>query len=61
MIKTGFRPSDDPNEHAFNIPGNAMMATFLDLVSNKVLSQVPSSSVFYSTIQVQRQKMLNFA
>ena len=32
MIKTGFRPSDDPNELAFNIPGNAMMVSFMELV-----------------------------
>lgn len=29
MIKTGFRPSDDPNDQAYNIPGNAMMSTYL--------------------------------
>ena len=33
MIKTGFRPSDDPNELAFNIPGNAMAATYLKKVA----------------------------
>ncbi len=34
MIKTGFRPSDDANELPYNIPGNAMLATFLQLVSS---------------------------
>jgi meiotically up-regulated gene 157 (Mug157) protein len=33
MIKTGFRPSDDPNDLAYNVPGNAMIASFLDLVA----------------------------
>jgi len=33
MVKTGFRPSDDPNDLAFNIPGNAMLCTYMDLVA----------------------------
>ncbi len=33
MIKTGFRPSDDANDLPYNIPGNAMMATYMGLVS----------------------------
>lgn len=33
MIKTGFRPSDSPNDLAYNIPGNAMASTYLKLVA----------------------------
>ena len=40
MIKTGFRPSDDPNELAYNIPGNAMACTYLHKVAEEILSQV---------------------
>jgi meiotically up-regulated gene 157 (Mug157) protein len=29
MIKTGFRPSDDANDQPYNIPGNAMMVSYL--------------------------------
>ena len=61
MIKTGFRPSDDPNDLAYNIPGNAMMASFLELVSNEVLTHIDTKSVFYSITQVLQKKMLNFA
>ena len=48
MVKTGFRPSDSPNELPFNIPGNAMLSSYLQLVATDVLTQVPSSSVYYS-------------
>ena len=48
MIKTGFRPSDSPNELPYNIPGNAMISSYLGLVANDVLSKVPSNSVFKS-------------
>ncbi len=41
MIKTGFRPSDDPNDYPYNIPGNAMFSTFLSLVAKEVLAKVP--------------------
>ena len=33
MVKTGFRPSDDPNDLAYNIPGNAMLSTYMNLVA----------------------------
>ena len=46
MIKTGFRPSDDPNTHAYNIPGNAMFSTYLDLVAKNILLNIPTNSVF---------------
>jgi uncharacterized protein len=46
MIKTGFRPSDSPNELPYNIPGNAMISSYLALVAKDVLSKVPASSVF---------------
>lgn len=46
MIKTGFRPSDSPNELPYNVPGNAMMSAYLKLVTKDLLSQVPKSSVF---------------
>lgn len=48
MIKTGFRPSDDANDLPFNIPGNAMISTYLGLVSREVLAEVPERSVFRS-------------
>ena len=41
MIKTGFRPSDDPNELAYNIPGNAMASTFLRYVAELILMELP--------------------
>lgn len=46
MIKTGFRPSDDPNDHAYNIPGNAMMSTYLQLVADEILDKISSKSIF---------------
>lgn len=46
MIKTGFRPSDSPNELPYNIPGNAMISSYLSLVANDILTQVPIGSVF---------------
>ena len=46
MVKTGFRPSDSPNELPYNIPGNAMISSFLKLVADKVLINVPDTSVF---------------
>jgi meiotically up-regulated gene 157 (Mug157) protein len=61
MIKTGFRPSDDPNELPYNVPGNGMMASFLNLVSNQVLANVPSNSVYYSTVVSLRKKMEFYA
>lgn len=50
MIKTGFRPSDDATDLPYNIPGNGMMASFLELVSDAILVNVPSDSVFFSTV-----------
>lgn len=61
MIKTGFRPSDDANELAYNVPGNAMMASFLELVANQVIINVDKNSVFYNIFQVYKNKMINFA
>jgi meiotically up-regulated gene 157 (Mug157) protein len=57
MIKTGFRPSDDPNDMAFNIPGNAMMASYLDLVAEKVLDAVPKNSVFKREAAILSRRM----
>lgn len=57
MIKTGFRPSDDPNDHAYNIPGNAMMSTYLELVAEKVLDAVPKNSVLYREAAILSRRM----
>jgi meiotically up-regulated gene 157 (Mug157) protein len=57
MIKTGFRPSDDPNELPFNIPGNAMMVSFLQLVSKEVLAKVPKESVYFNYVQALIKRM----
>lgn len=46
MIKTGFRPSDDPNDLPYNVPGNAMLCTYMELVAKQILSKIPKSSVF---------------
>lgn len=61
MVKTGFRPSDSPNELPYNVPGNALISTYLRKVATDVLSQVPSSSVFYSISKQLSKKMLEFA
>lgn len=57
MIKTGFRPSDDPNQLAYNIPGNAMASVFLKYVAEYILVKVPKNSVFYSSAQILMTKM----
>ena len=57
MIKTGFRPSDDPNDLAYNIPGNAMLSTYLDLVAKEVIPKVPQNSVYTSELQTLRVRM----
>ena len=61
MIKTGFRPSDDPNDLAYNIPGNAMLVTYMDLVAKKVLSTVSKSSVFYREAAILAETMMKTA
>lgn len=38
-----------------------MMASFLNLVANEVLSKVPSNSVYYNTVADLRKKMLGYA
>ena len=58
MIKTGFRPSDSPNELPYNIPGNAMISSYLALVANEVLNLVPSNSVFRSWSEKLSARML---
>jgi uncharacterized protein len=60
MVKTGFRPSDSPNELPYNIPGNAMLASYLRLVATEVLSEIPSSSVFSSWSKRLSQKMQKY-
>ena len=50
MIKTGFRPSDSPNELPYNVPGNAMLARYLKAVEEDILSKVPSTSVLYQAV-----------
>lgn len=57
MVKTGFRPSDDPNELAYNIPGNAMASVFLKYVAESILTKIPTSSVFYSSARTLMNKM----
>jgi len=61
MVKTGFRPSDSPNELPYNIPGNAMLATYLQLVASNILNQVDSSSVYHSWSLRLSQKMSQHA
>lgn len=61
MIKTGFRPSDDPNELPYNVPGNAMMASFLQIVANGLLTNIPANSIFRTASQVLKTKFLNVA
>ena len=61
MLKTGFRPSDDPNDLAYNIPGNAMFATYLDLVAKTVLETIPYTSVLYGEASILKQKMIRTA
>jgi len=61
MIKTGFRPSDDPNNYAYNIPGNAMMCTYLKLVAEKILDKISDRSVFKSEGHVLSSYMKNYA
>jgi meiotically up-regulated gene 157 (Mug157) protein len=61
MVKTGFRPSDDPNELAYNIPGNAMASVFLKYVAEFILAKVPSTSVFYSSAKTLISKMINLS
>lgn len=57
MIKTGFRPSDDPNSHAYNIPGNAMMCTYLELVASEILDKIPMYSVLKREASLLSRKM----
>ena len=57
MIKTGFRPSDDPNELPYNIPGNAMASTYLAYVADTILNKITPDSVFFSSAQVLAGQM----
>jgi hypothetical protein len=52
MIKTGFRPSDDPNDLAYNVPGNAMMCTYMKLVAEEVLDKLSVHSIFKSEANI---------
>ena len=61
MIKTGFRPSDDPNDLPYNIPGNAMMCTYMQLVAEKVLEKIPGTSVFYTEASILINQMTHLA
>jgi meiotically up-regulated gene 157 (Mug157) protein len=61
MVKTGFRPSDDPNELAYNIPGNAMASVFLKKVAENILTKITNTSVFYSSAQTLITKMLSLS
>lgn len=56
MIKTGFRPSDDATDLPYNVPGNGMMASFLELVADNILVNVPADSVYYSTVVALQKK-----
>jgi hypothetical protein len=44
----------------YNVPGNAMMATFLEEVANGVLSNIPPNSIFKAPSQALKLKFLNF-
>ena len=57
MIKTGFRPSDDPNDHAYNIPGNAMLCTYMGLLSSQIFSKVAESSFLKKELDILSTKM----
>jgi meiotically up-regulated gene 157 (Mug157) protein len=61
MVKTGFRPSDDPNELPYNVPGNAMASVFLRKVADDILSKIDKTSVFYSQSQNLINKMKGLA
>lgn len=61
MVKTGFRPSDDPNQLAYNVPGNAMASVFLKYVADHILAKVPTTSVFHSSVRTLMTKMTNLA
>ena len=61
MIKTGFRPSDDPNDCAYNIPGNAMLSTYMNLVASKIFPLVSEKSVFKKELTILGNKMINIA
>ena len=61
MIKTGFRPSDDPNDLAYNIPGNAMLVTYMDLVARKVLRLIPTTSVLYGEASILAETTVSCA
>ena len=58
MVKTGFRPSDDPNTFAYNIPGNAMLSTYLKLVAQNILNKIDESSVFKNEAEVLSNRMV---
>ena len=57
MVKTGFRPSDDPNDCAYNIPGNAMLSTYLNLVASNILDKIEEKSVFKSEANILSNRM----
>lgn len=58
MIKTGFRPSDSPNELPYNIPCNAMISKYLELVATDVLSQIQKNSVYRGFSEKLSKRML---
>ena len=61
MIKAGFRPSDEPTDHAYNIPGNAMLCTYMQLLADEVLSQLSENSVLKKEIDILINRMSKMA
>jgi len=57
MIKTGFRPSDDANDLPYNIPGNAMMSTYMNLVAEYILDKISILSVFKTEAKLLSRHM----
>jgi len=41
----------------YNVPGNAMMATYLGFIAREVLTKVEKNSVFFNTADKLREKM----
>mgnify|MGYP000619180773 CR=1 FL=1 len=61
MIKAGFRPSDEPTSHAYNIPGNAMLCTYMQLLAEVVLPKLSANSVFKKEVDVLMNRMSKMA
>lgn len=59
LVRSGFRPSDDPNRLPYNIPGNAMLSVYLKKIG-LILSNLKKK--FYKKITANMaEKMLKFS